>query len=268
MTVSGIRGQKSDGETWIPVAVNDSGAIDVTLQDQHTQIVTMIAMNETGDITLDGDVAIDDYTFDLVAAHGVIVGDTIEFYEGTRFFQAGVITVATDTITLDVPFDFAFTAAGATGKKGSHEMAVNGSVTPVIFRVTSKYLQAGSRWDITTFAIAITDQTAMDDAKFGGISALARGVLFRVKDGIYKNLFVAKTNGDIFLGFDMAEYSLKAPAGFFGITAQKNIGGQSNLGVVVRLTAETSDEMQIIIQDDLTDLDHVHVFIAGSEVLD
>jgi len=265
MTQAGIRGQRPDGE-WIPVSVNTVGAIDVTLQDSEEPIVGLVAINETGTITLDSAVAIDDYTLTLVAAHGVIVGDVVEFYEGTRWFQAFAIGVATDVITLDRPFEFAFTTV-AIGKKGTHNMNVDGSSTPVIFRVTNKHMDDGEHWDISSFNLSITDQTAMDDAKFGGISGLSRGLLGRVKNSIYHNLYLAKTNQDLKLGFNEVVYSSKAPAGFFGLIAKTKVGGQGNLGSIVRLHAIGDDEIQFIVQDDLQLLDTLIVLVGGSRAI-
>lgn len=268
MGKAGLHLQDPDNEgNWLAVKAEPNGSLPVTLQDQITPIVSMLAIRETGNITLDanvGDITAGlVYTCDLVAGHNVSVGDVIEFYEGTRFFQAFVLIVATDTITLDRPFEFSFTTS-ATGKKGDHDLSVDGSVTPQIFRVTSKYLQAGEAWDISSFNLDITDQTAMDDATFGGILALARGLLGRLKNSIYHNLYLAKTNGDLRLGFNNVIYSDKAPAGFFGITAKTKIGGQGQLGVVIRLLADDSDEIQFIVQDDLRNLDHVHMLVSGS----
>ena len=58
-------------------------------------------------------------------------------------------------------------------------------------------------------------------------------------------------------------YSDKAPAGYFGLNFRRTFGGQNKNGVVIRLCADDSDTLQVIIQDDLTDLDDFSVIAQG-----
>jgi len=143
-------------------------------------------------------------------------------------------------------------------------MAVNGSVTPVVF-------ESGpltGEWDIVRMIGAIIDGTSMDDAKFGGIGPLTNGVVFRKKNGIYKNLFTAKSNGQMALRMYDVSYADKAPSGSFGLRFRRTWNGRDKSGVVVRLNAEDGDTFQCVIQDDLTGLDSFNVVIHGQVVLD
>jgi len=47
----------------------------------------------------------------------------------------------------------------------------------------------------------------------------------------------------------------------------KKFGGQENDGVVIRLYAETDDELQVIIQDNLTSLTDMHAVAIGHVVV-
>ena len=47
------------------------------------------------------------------------------------------------------------------------------------------------------------------------------------------------------------------------MTSRRTFGGQNKNGIVIRLKGDDNDELQAIIQDDLTDLDHFHVIAQG-----
>jgi len=139
-------------------------------------------------------------------------------------------------------------------------MAVDGSSTPKTFGITNYFNQPV---DITKILIHITDGTAMDDALFGGITALTRGILLRIKhaDGTYTNLWNAKSNGQIGeLSFNKA-YDAKAPSGVYGFSSEIVYSGQANHGVVLRL--QQMDSIEMIVQDNLTGLSSFNVMIEG-----
>lgn len=239
---------------------------DVAIQDQNTPILDFYLINQEGTFTLDGTATKDTNSFDADPGHGISTGDIIELYEETQFFQAIVLNVVTNTITIDSLLDFAFTDL-AVGLRGVNAMNVDGS-TPVIFRVTPKSLRDGQEWDITRVLIHIQDGTAMDDARFGGLTALTNGVLLRNKNGITQNIFNVKSNSEWALrAFDVV-YADRAPAGSFGLRIRRTFGGQAKTGVTIRLTATNNDEFQIIIQDDLTGLEQFHAVAQGHLVLD
>jgi hypothetical protein len=110
----------------------------------------------------------------------------------------------------------------------------------------------------------MTDDTSMDDNRFGGIAKLTRGVVLRIVDTFQKTIFNWKTNGEIAQWCFDTTYSDKAPAGFFGFRARITFGGQSKHGVVLRIS--TGDVIQIVIQDDLSGLETLRVCGEGHEV--
>lgn len=104
----------------------------------------------------------------------------------------------------------------------------------------------------------------MDDEKFGGINALEKGVTLRKADTIYKNVGNVKSNSDLkTYGFNV-QYSLKAPAGYYGLTAHKDI--HIDAGVSVRLNGDDNDKLELIIPEDLTGLDRVQMMAHGHVV--
>jgi hypothetical protein len=140
-------------------------------------------------------------------------------------------------------------------------MNVNGSVTSQIFAVSPP---AGTSWHVYGMDLAISDGTAMDDATFGGIPALTRGLVFRHKDGTYKNFFNVKSNGEFNLRATELNYSAKAPAGSFGMNVE--LAFPDHNGCAILLDGDTGDEMQMIIQDDLTGLTSFRATVSGHVV--
>ena len=240
---------------------------DVTLQDQHTPLFDFYALNQEGTFTLAGTVTVNTRTFTASGGHGISVGDMIEFYEEDRFFQAQVLTVVTNDITIDTPFDFAFTT-GADGRRGDKEMAVDGSSTPVTYRVTIAALRAKKAVDIVRFLVYIQDGSTMADELYGGGTALTNGLVCRVNNSQDFNVFNVKTNGEWAIRTFDASYTDKPPAGSFGFRVRRTFGGQAKAGVVVRITSDDDDEFQFIVQDDLTFLEVHNIVCQGSEVLD
>jgi hypothetical protein len=157
---------------------------------------------------------------------------------------------------------------GNTVWTGNRSMNVDGSVTPAVFQIGPVGAATEIEIDIVRIMGWIQDDVSMDDAKFGGISALTRGLVLRRNnaDGTFTNYWNAKSNGEIrLLAFD-ANYASKAPSGFYGFNFRNTYGGQSKHGVVIRLT--TGQSMQVVVQDDLTDLAEMFMMAQGHIVTD
>lgn len=247
--------------------VEPNGGLAVNVQDQVTEVVDLFMFNEEGTFTLASGVSIDDTTFTATGGHGISIGDVITIEDGARHYQSLILNVVTNTITVDSPFDFAYTT-DAIGIRGIHNMNVNGSVTPVIFRVTPKNLTNGIKWDIVRVIFTIEDDTSMDTSKFGGISALTNGFVLRLKNGTTKNIFNVKSNGDFANRAYDISYDDRAPAGLFGLRVRRTFGGAAKTGVTLRMEATTDDALQIIVADDLTALTTFTCVVQGHVVID
>lgn len=246
--------------------VSISGAVDVNIQDQTTEIIDLHASRLIQVITIKNNTILYDTTITITSAAEPTNGNTICLKEGTAFYQGDILSHSANgsdwDIVLDTPLDFAYTTAGGCSER-SNNLAVNGSVIPVIFSVSPSGLTTGTKWDIVRMIGQIVDDSVMDDSKFGGIAALTKGIVFRVVDGVTKNLFNAKSNGDLKAHMYDVMYSDKAPAGSYGLNFRRTFAGQSKNGVAIRLSADSNDEFQIIIQDDLTGLDNFQLIIQG-----
>lgn len=246
-----------------------NGGLDVNIQDQHSQTINLLLARVVQVVTVATAAAIDDMVITLTAAVSPVVGNLICLKEEKSFYQGFIMAVVANgsnwDVTLDTPLDYAFTTAGGCSERNSN-MAVDGSVTPVEFSVSPGDLQDGVQWDITRILATITSGTAMDDAKFGGIPALTRGIYMRHVNGITKNLFNIKSNQDWRLEAFDVNYSTKAPAGSYGFSIRRTYGGQSKSGVTLRLDAISSDKLSVWVQDDLTGDDTFFMRVQGHEV--
>lgn len=244
-----------------PSHTEPDGAIRAQLQDNQAELVGVKVCRMIATVTLASPVVIGEYTVTLTAGHGSTSGDIFCLKQAGRHYQATILSVATDTITLDTPHEYAFTVSALAFRSGDNMALSNGSVDPVIYRISPP---PGAKWDIYGFSIGITDGTAMDDGKFGGISALTRGLVVRKVDGVYKNIFNVKTNGDFAFRCDEVRYATNAPSGVYGISIKKTFSQRH--GIVIRLNGDTSDELQFIVQDNLTGLTSMRAAAWGHVV--
>ena len=231
--------------------------VNAVIIDHHEPVFDAYMIIESGTFSLTTATSVDDMSI-AVDTTAISDGDVVDLTENALFFQAIVLSGGgTNTLTLDTPLDSIFSIAGALGRYGTTNLAVDGS-TPVIGDISTAGMM-NSSINITRVLFHIEDGTAMDDALFGGISALPKGVVLRWE----KNIFNVKTNGDFSeRAFDI-QYDSKAPSGVFGFKCRRTFGGQSKNGVTVRLNSNANDVLQMIIQDDLTDLNHFHVIVQG-----
>jgi len=247
--------------------------VGVFIQDQTTEIIDLHVTQKIQDIDIVTNTSIDDVAITVSSAAEPTNGSTVCLREGSAFYQGQILSHVANgdnwDITLDTPLDYAYTTAGGC-EEASIDLNVNGSVTKQVFEVSPKGLDEGIKWDIVRFMVQINDASAMDDGKFGGATALTNGIVFRKVDGITKNLFNAKTNGDLAAHmYDVAYVdNTVGPSGLYGLRGRRTFGGQSKNGVVIRLSSETSDAFQIIVQDDLTVLDSFQIIAQGHIVED
>lgn len=241
---------------------NDAPYTDMFLQDQATPLLDWYLSEKLGTVTLAVDATVDNSVITLTTGHGVIAGDWLEFYEGEYFLQAEVVSVVTDTITLDMPIDQPFTTA-ATIHRSNIDFSVDGSITPVVF----DFIPGGTnKYDMTRAIVHLVHSSAGDDSKFGDLTALTNGIYFRKHNTVYKNLWNARNNGEFrHRAYDLT-YSDKAGGGTFSTTVRRSFAGQDKNGVVVRIDSTTSDDVEGVVRDNLTGLISANIIIQGHKV--
>jgi hypothetical protein len=257
----------------VPMAVKEpiesNGAVPVNVQDQASPPIDSLFAQSQSLFSLAADTTASTistlyYKFTAAPGHGIISGEEIILLDeaADRSFIASVISVVVDDIEVDRPIDHVFPSATTLGRVILTNLNVDGSITPQIFSA-----RAGQNpSDFVRFLITMTDDSSMDDSRFGGLPALTRGLVFRIVNGFQRTIFCFKTNQEIKQFCYDVEYSSRAPAGFFGLSSRITFGGQSKHGVVLRIGA--GDVLQWVVQDDLTGLDTIRISAQGHEVTD
>ena len=244
----------SDFPGAVPVETSSRGATaaSVAIQDQTSESLAVPLLNERNITTVATATAVGDRTVALAAGHGAIVGDILELADLTsgKFLQAEILTVVTNDVTIDQPVNRIYTS-GSTAVVSTDSMLVDGSSTPVVFSILPLPTQAG---DMVRIIIDIRDTAAMDFSTFGSTASLTNGCVLRVKrsDGTFKNLFNWKNNGDFIHQAFNHEFLVNTGNSQRAFVSRVTFGGQSNHGVVIRLDGALGEELQVVIQDDLT----------------
>ena len=255
-----------DSTTGMNAKVESNGALAVNVQDQHSQVFDIIFKQSTDSTTLSVDASKGDLTLTLTS----VIGFTAE-KEVVILAADGVVIVSQvgapvgNVITIDTPLPYDIVASTVVSSAIT-EMNVNGSVTPQSFKVGPVGLESV---DITRIIGVILDSTAMDDEKFGGITALTNGVVFRKYDSSedkFVNYWNVKSNGNIALLSYDTKYIEASPAGVEGFRFRYTVAGQEMHGVTIRLNE--GDYLEILIQDDLTGLNCFRVLAQGHLVMD
>lgn len=222
----------------------------------HRKIVSEMFSRKTGDVTtLASPVSAGATSFTVDNATGFSTGSQITIREGIKV-ELGIITL-TDVsgviFTLDRPLGYDYTVAAEIEEVTTDMKDIVGSLgTPIIFKITPP---SGTIWQITRIFLSITDGTAPDDGKFGGIGALTNGVSLRATTAAGRIVVYAnwKNNGDMKLDMYDISYSDKAPAGEHGVNGMWTF---TKAEVVAELDGDAipAQSLEILIQDNITDL--------------
>ena len=244
--------------------LEENGGIPVNIQDQTT---TPFAVHMNRIINTNLSLALsptpNTYNFTLNAGHNVTAGDPIAILEQdgiARIYFGKTISVSGNVITVDTPIPYAFSPTDSIVFTFDKEINADGSVTPITYGITNFFHESV---DITRFIFHILDESAMDDSKFGSLPSLTKGITLRKQliDGSYINYWNVKSNGKFAeLAYD-TKYDAKAPAGYYGFSSRLTYAGQEKHGVVIRL--EPGERIEVVINDDLSDLYHFAITVEG-----
>lgn len=244
--------------TGTPIAIQVSDDGHLLTDSPVSQIFDVLPVRGSDTFTVAASIT-NTRVLTVVAGHGLTITDTMIFRDaGNQFIQqVGIVSIATNVITVDTPLDRAW---AGNHPYGLTDMAVDGSSSAVTFQIGP----LGGSADVTRFIVHMEDGTAMDDGKFGGIAALTNGVVIRVyraATSTYDTIMNAKTNGEFAQRTYDASYADNAPAGTYGFRVRRSFGGEDKSGSVIRLA--NGDTFQIIIQDDLTGLLSFGIAVQG-----
>jgi len=253
-----------DLNAWLLLNTGNVNNTDVSIQSSTSPFLIVKASTLDAETTITTTTAKDDYIINVTSATGFVIGKYLTIYniEANRVFFANILAINTLAITLDTPIDFEF-LSGSFVNVGSTNMNVDGSITPKIFGIRNPNVQdVALSYDITRIIFKCLTSATIDLSKFGDIiGGLTRGLVARKVDGTYRNIFNVKTNAELknlMYDFDIQLASGNQQDGFTGrFTFEK-------LGSVLRL--EQNEDLQFIVQDDLSDLTEFNIIAQGAEV--
>lgn len=250
-------------------ALEENGSLPVTVQDQASPPLILQMLQPLASTTITAETVLDSYTVTIASATGINIGDLFRIIDpiNDRFFQGTILNLVGTTVTTDAPLDFTY-ASGAEFATGNLNMAVDGSVTPVIFKLRIGSTSLPSVADITRMIMICETNTAVDLNKFGDLPELDRGIIFRSLNGIVQNIFLVRSNkGLAGVGFDWVPYTASNPSqGIDGFAWRLTFSGQEKLGVVIRIGQ--NDNLEFWVQDDLTGLVSLSVVLEGHVVVE
>jgi len=252
---------------WNP---ESNGGMPVNIQDQITPVVDLyLHTHIEGVYSISTSSTLDTRSIVMNSTVTPVTGNLLCLKESGRYYQGRILSFTGSnpyTLTVDAPLDYAFSTAAEISLT-EHDLAVDGSSARVIYHIRPP---DGVKWDIVRLIFYIEDNLSMDDAEFGAGVALTNGVVLRVVDGIYSNVFIVKTNGEFGERSYDKMYSVGAVAGpgVYSLTIRRTFGGQDKNGVVLRLDGSTLDDLEVIVQDDLSGLLNFHVIAQGHVVQD
>lgn len=248
--------------------VTSTGLLDIHNADFHIDPVIVHAGQATGITSTIGNAGATsgDFSFDVDIGDGVLfsVGDKIFINEGavSESCSLQILTIAVDTITVDMPLENNYTTAATVAVFDINLANADGSVTREIYSSTPPLDEV---WHITTITMILENTIALGQPSidlFGAIPALTRGLVLRIEDGTDRNIRTFRTNSDFMEYF-----------GGINITFEQKVGGGNWLTTVVwplknltdaiiKLDGSIGDTANWIIQDDLSIAGSVNIEIV------
>lgn len=242
--------------------------IDVSIQDQHSDIIIAKLSNIENQTTISANASIEDQTITVTDPTGFAVGKYLSIFDiiSNRFYVGYIVAVAVNDTKIDSPLDFAY-PVGSFVTSGISDMAVDGSTLPVIFGLRNTTETIGITADITRVIITVLCTNAPTYATFGDLTKLVNGIVLRKIDGKFRNIFNIKTNGELQgLMYDLSAADAVNPnQGQNGYVARLTFASPGKIGVVIRLAP--GEDLQMIIQDDISDIELFEIVCEGHEVV-
>ncbi len=240
-------------------------ATDVIIQSQVEPVFRYFMINEIkADITLTSPISEGDTVISVSSGHGfqgvgVSPGELLTIWNTHRYMQVEVLSVATDDLTIAAPAAAGFAISNSIVIRGNKNLAVNGSVTPVMYQLNmhSSIVPV----DISHVGIHIKSAAAMDENTFGGITAITNGVYMRREGSLVYNFGNYKKNSDFRDAGADIEYPDKAPAGTYAISAMFDL--KKVYTKEVRFNPRNSDILKAVVRDNNTNSE-MHIILFGS----
>lgn len=245
-----------------------TNAWDVSIQDQHTDAIIVLFNKVINSTFLSSVATIDSSIIEVDDASGITIGTYIILFNPylIRFSTFFVTDLTGNTIQLDSALDVEYPSGSTFVDVATVELNVDGSSTHQVFGIRGTSVAPDSipiEVDLTRIILQGITDTLPTYGLFGDLPILKYGVFLRKRDGRYKNILNWKSNDDIAnTMYDFDILSATNPAqGVNGFKSRLTFGGQSKVGVVIRLDA--GEDLEIHIQDDLSDLLSFRIMAEG-----
>jgi hypothetical protein len=213
------------------------------------------------DIKLTSNIEIDDSVINVSSGHGITGGQFVIIYTSDYYWQTEVKSVTDDAVTLYAPSYLPFPVEDTTIIRGSVDMNVDGSETPVTYKFGIPCSNIDPI-DINSGIILLGHSADGGDDLYGGITALTEGFLIRKIDSTFYNLGNYRENRDFKLFGAKVNPVDKPPAGIYGTEIKFLLQGQENFDQVLRI--KYGDYITGLVRDDLSPLTYKRFSILGS----
>jgi len=256
------------------MTLEDNNSLRVTIQDQTTPIVMVPLTLLEQSTTLSALAVYGEITITVTSPTGIVAGKYITIFDPTavRYSIFRCVSILASVVTIDSPLDFAYPSGSFVDVSDSNMAVVGSSVSPITFGVRNN---AGAvpppglelSLDITRIMFTCITTSAVDLSKFADIAALTNGIVLRKRDGETYNIFNVKQNfGLAGIMYDWTVHSAQnLQQGQHGFLGRLTFAGQNKMGAVVRLAI--NEDLELIVQDDLSDILELSVIAEGSIVL-
>ena len=250
-----------------PSMKKSKNVTDVAIQDQVTRPIIVKFNEVSNSTTLSAPAVKGAYTIDVTTTTGFVDGKyIILFHPGSENFSVytQIGAVATNTVTLDTPIDFAY-PSGTFVDAAITDMSVDGSGVVRVFGLRGVGAPPGVdiKVDITRIIFSCIASSAVDLSLFANITALTRGLVLRKRNDTTENIFNVKSNGEIAgVMYDLTILAALNPVqGIDGFTGRLTFAGQNKIGVAIRLPI--GEDLEILVQDNLTGITKLEITAEG-----
>lgn len=232
--------------------------LEVHIDETHTRVVSELFFFNAGiTSTIASDANAGAIQIEIVSTTGFNTGDVIQIINGTIEPTFPIITdiPGGNILVLDRPLDFSYNIGDSVEIIITNVSSIIGALgVPIIYRFQP---DSDRVWFVNKLQMTMTHNSAASDDKFGNLTALTNGFVFRsFVNGQFRSIANWKSNANIKLDVEAVTYSDKAGPGLFGTTVQDSI---NLVGATLKLDGFAGDYLDILIQDDLTGLESFYV---------
>jgi hypothetical protein len=249
-----------------PLAPADTqGALNIHDLDNHRRIlVAPFTQRDSVVDTLAVAASVGDTAVTVTNGAQFTVGQEVFIEEG-NVYQPGTVVItliSVNILTLDRPLDSAYTTSATVEVVNTNLVTTTpGSLgAPQIFCLRPPPGGDQSVWHIDRLLISATSASALDDSKFVSINPLPNGLTMRELKSQNFTLNNWKTNSEMRLSFYDISYVDKTGGGLNGMSGRYTF---KRVDTIVEIDGSQGEELQLLVQDDLTGITSLKVTAQG-----